>query len=294
VSVQSLIDAVASGAVYALVAIGLALIFGVMRLVNFAHGELITAAAYTLYVARDLPGVIAIVLAIAVAVALAWAMERFVFRRLRGVNPETTLIATFAVAIALEAVWVIAFGVRGKSVSVLPGLNHLAIHGSLTLRWITLVELAVGAAMLIGILAFLNRTSIGLQMRAAAADFRAARLIGVRADRVISMAFVISGVLAAAVAILVTVSEPLVTPMLGLEITILALVGIVVGGMDRLLTATAGGFAIGFANSLLGAVLPSSQRVFLPSAVFLLVIIILLVRPAGLFASRRQSAVDRV
>jgi branched-chain amino acid transport system permease protein len=221
-------------------------------------------------------------------------MERFVFRRLRGVNPETTLIATFAVAIALEAVWVIAFGVRGKAVSVLPGLNHLAIHGSVTIRWITFVELAVGAAMLIGILGFLNRTSIGLQMRAAAADFRAARLIGVRADRVISMAFVISGVLAAVVAILVTVSEPLVTPTLGLEITILALVGIVVGGMDRLLTATAGGFAIGFANSLLGSVLPSSQRVFLPSAVFLLVIVVLLIRPAGLFASRRQSAVDRV
>jgi branched-chain amino acid transport system permease protein len=294
VNVQSLVDAIALGSVYALVAIGLALIFGVMRLVNFAHGELITAAAYTLYVARDLPVPVIIVLAIAVSVAMAWAMERFVFRRLRGVNPETTLIATFAVAIALEAVWVIAFGVRGKSVSVLPGLNHLAIHGSVSIRWVTLVELALGAGLLVGILAFLNRTSIGLQMRAAAADFRAARLIGVRADRVISMAFVISGVLAAVVAILVTVAEPLVTPTLGLEITILALVGIVVGGMNRLLTATAGGFAIGFANSLLGNILPSSQRVFLPSAVFLLVIIVLLIRPAGLFASRRHSAVDRV
>lgn len=293
-NVQSLIDAVALGSVYALVAIGLALIFGVMRLVNFAHGELITAAAYTLYVARDLPAPLIIVLAIVVAVALAWALERFVFRRLRGVNPETTLIATFAVAIALEAVWVIAFGVRGKAVSVMPGLNHLAISGSVTIRWITFVELAVGAAFLIGIIAFLNRTSIGLQMRAAAADFRAARLIGVRADAVISMAFVISGVLAAVVAILLTVSSPLVTPTLGLEITILALVGIVVGGMNRLLTATAGGFAIGFANSLLGNVLPSSQRVFLPSAVFLLVIIVLLIRPAGLFASRRDQAVDRV
>jgi branched-chain amino acid transport system permease protein len=293
-SVQSLIDAIALGSVYALVAIGLALIFGVMRLVNFAHGELITAAAYTLYVARDLPVPFTIVLAFVVAVAMAWGMERFVFRRLRGVNPETTLIATFAVSIALEAVWVIAFGTQGKPVSVLPGLNHLAIHGSVTIRWVTLVELAVAAGLLVGIIGFLNRTSIGLQMRAAAADFRAARLIGVRADRVISMAFVISGVLAAAVAILLTVAEPLVTPALGLEITILALVGIVVGGMNRLLTATAGGFAIGFANSLLGNILPSSQRVFLPSAVFVLVILVLLIRPEGLFSSRRHSAVDRV
>ena len=265
-----------------------------MRLVNFAHGELITAAAYTLVVANGLPVPVMIVLAIAVAVALAWAMERFVFRWLRGVNPETTLIATFAVSIALEAVWVIAFGVRGKSVDVLTGLNHVAISGAVTIRWVTLVELVAGAVLLVGILAFLNRTSIGLQMRAAATDFRAARLIGVRADRVISMAFVISGVLAAVVAILLTVSEPLVTPNLGLEITILALVGIVVGGMNRLLTATMGGFAIGFANSLLGSILPGSQRVFLPTAVFLLVIIVLLIRPEGLFASRRHSAVDRV
>ena len=127
-SVQSLIDAVASGAVYALVAIGLALIFGVMRLVNFAHGELITAAAYTLYVARDLPVPVTIILAIAVAVAMAWGMERFVFRRLRGVSPETTLIATFAVAIALEAVWVIAFGVRGNRVLTYRGLVSYGLY----------------------------------------------------------------------------------------------------------------------------------------------------------------------
>jgi branched-chain amino acid transport system permease protein len=131
-------------------------------------------------------------------------------------------------------------------------------------------------------------------MRAAAADFRAARLLGVRADTVISFAFVIAGVLAAAVAILLTVQRPLVTPTFGLEVVILALVGVVVGGIDRLGTATLGGFAIGFVTSALGDVLPAEERVFLPSFVFLLVIVVLLVRPGGLFERRARTAVERV
>ncbi len=291
---QTLIDGVALGTVYALVAIGLALIFGVMRLINFAHGELITAAGYTLVVARDLPVAVAILLAIAVAVALAWLMERFAFRRLRNVAPATTLVATFAVAFALEAVWLIAFGVRGESADVLSSLNQTAISGEITVRWVTITMLGVGGLLLAGTVLLLNRTGIGLQMRAAASDFRAARLLGVKADSVISIAFLISGVLAAAVAILLTAQQPLVTPTFGLEVTILALVGIVVGGMDRLPSATLGGFAIGFVTSVLGVVLPSNERVFLPSAVFLFVIIVLLLRPAGLFAPRRAGAVERV
>jgi branched-chain amino acid transport system permease protein len=292
---QTLIDAIGLGSVYALVAIGLALIFGVMRLVNFAHGELITAAAYTLVVAHALPVPFAIALSVVVAVALAWLMERVAFRRLRDAQPATTLVATFAVAFALEAVWLIAFGARGESADLLSNLNKPAIQsGEVTIRWVTIAMLGVGGILLGATTLLLNRTKIGLQMRAAAADFRAARLLGVRADRVISVAFVISGVMAAAVAVLLTAQQPLVTPTFGLEITILALVGIVVGGMDRLTTATLGGFAIGFLNSLFGNVLPDDLRVYLPSAVFLVVIIVLLVRPVGIFAPRGSGAAERL
>ena len=292
---QTLIDAIGLGSVYALVAIGLALIFGVMRLVNFAHGELITAAGYTLVVASSLPVPFAIALAVIVAVALAWLMERVAFRRLRDAQPATTLVATFAVAFALEAIWLIAFGARGESADLLSSLNKPAIQsGDVTIRWVTIAMLGVGGILLGATTLLLNRTKIGLQMRAAAADFRAARLLGVRADRVISVAFVISGVMAAAVAVLLTAQQPLVTPTFGLEITILALVGIVVGGMDRLTTATMGGFAIGFLNSLFGNVLPDDLRVYLPSAVFLVVIIVLLVRPVGIFAPRGSSAAERL
>lgn len=292
---QTLVDAIGLGSVYALVAIGLALIFGVMRLVNLAHGELITAAAYTLVVAHDLPAPVAIALAVVVAVVMAWLMERVAFRRLRDAHPATTMVATFAVAFAIEAVWLMVFDPRGESVNVVASLNEPAINsGGVTIRWVTIAMLAVGIVLLGATTLVLNRTKLGLQMRAAAADFRAARLLGVRADRVISAAFVISGVLAAAVAVLLTAQQPVVTPGLGLEITVLALVGIVVGGMDRLTTATMGGFAVGFVNSLLGNVLPGSERVYLPSAVFLLVIIVLLVRPVGIFAPRGTTAEERL
>ena len=142
-------------------------------------------------------------------------------------------------------------------------------------------------------------------MRAAASDFRTARLVGVRANRVITAAVLLSGVLAATVAVLLTAGVtgaggPYVTPDYALGDTILVLVGVVVGGLDRLWTATLGGFAIGFTNAALGGFLPSTgswpftSGVYLDSALFTLVILTLLLRPSGLFTPRGQRAVERV
>ena len=131
-------------------------------------------------------------------------------------------------------------------------------------------------------------------MRAAATDFRTARLLGVRADRVIGVAVLLSGILAATVAVILTVQNPLVSPDFALKETIVVLVGVVVGGIDRLWTATLGGFAIGFATGVINGALPTDKTVFLPSVVFALVILVLLLRPAGLFARGRSALVERV
>jgi branched-chain amino acid transport system permease protein len=291
---QTIIDGIALGAIYALVALGIALVFGVMRLINFAYGELITAGAYSLYLTRHFPLVASILICFLVCILLALLMDTVAFRPLRNAEPATTLIATFALAFALEALWNIAFSPTGKVVSQLSGLDGTATHPPVLLRWVTIAEIVSGVVLLVGTALILNRTSIGLQMRAAATDFRAARLLGVRAERVIAFAFVLSGVMAAVVSLLLTVQEPLVSPTYGLEVTILALVGAVFGGIDRLVTATAGGFAIGFITSVLGDVLPTSQEVFLPSFTFVIVIIVLLVRPAGLFAPLQGTTVTRV
>jgi branched-chain amino acid transport system permease protein len=289
---QTLIDAIALGMVYALVAMGIGLVFGVMRLVNFAHGELITAGAYALLLTNDLPLAVGLAACFGAVIALALAME-VVYRPLRTTTPTTMLVTTFAVSFLLQAVALLAFGARGQNVGVLEELNRAVSIGDLRVRWVTLVSIAVGAVLLGATALILARTDVGLQMRAAAMDAKTAQLLGVRASTVIRFAFLLAAVVAAAATVLLTVQRPLVTPSYGFQLVIPALVGVVVGGMDRLVSATLGGFAIGFAAAVLGDVLPADGRVFLDSALFLLVILVLLVRPGGLFG-RSRAAWERV
>jgi branched-chain amino acid transport system permease protein len=291
---QSLIDGVGLGAVYAVVGVGIGLVFGVMRLVNFAYGELITAGGYTLALLSGAPAIVAIIVCFAVVVTLALLQELIAFRPLRGAAPATMLIATFAVSFLLQNVYLLIFGSRGSAVGTLGSLNNAIAVGSLRIRWITIVAAIVALILLAALTLILNRTMIGLQLRAAAADLRTARTLGVRANRVIMAAFAISGMLAAAVAVLLTVSSPLVTPDYGVSVTIFALVGVVVGGLDRLVTASLGGFVIGLANAFAGDLLPSSSSQYLPSVVYGLVILVILLRPSGLFAGRRATAAERV
>jgi branched-chain amino acid transport system permease protein len=293
-ALQIIVDGIALGAIYALVAVGIALVFGVLRLINFAHGELITAGAYSLYLTRHFTLAASIVICFLACIALAILIEAVAFRPLRGAAPMTTLVATFAVAFVLEAVWLIAFTPQGKTADRLSVLNDIATHGSVHLRWVTIAEIGAGILLLGGTALILGRTSIGLQMRAAATDFRAARLLGVKANQVIRFAFMLAGVMAAVVALLLTVQQPLVSPTFGLDLTVLALVGAVLGGIDRLVPATFGGFAIGFITSVLSDLLPSSQDVYVTAFTFLIVLVALLVRPAGLFAPLGIKTVDRV
>ncbi|HEU4450473.1 MAG TPA: branched-chain amino acid ABC transporter permease [Gaiellaceae bacterium] len=289
---QTLVDAIALGLVYALVAMGIGLVFGVMRLVNFAHGELITAGAYALMLTNHLPLAVGLAACFGAVVVLALAMET-AYRPLRTTTPTTMLVTTFAVSFLLQAVALLAFGARGQNVGVLSELNRAASIGDLRIRWVTLVSIGVGAVLLAATALVLARTDIGLQMRAASMDAPTAQLLGVRASTVIRFAFLLAAVVAAAATVLLTVQRPLVTPSYGFQLVIPALVGVVVGGMDRLVTATLGGFAIGFAAAVLGDVLPADGRVFLDSALFLLVILVLLVRPGGLFG-RSRAAWERV
>lgn len=290
--VQTLIDSIALGVLYALVAMGIGLVFGVMRLVNFAHGELITFGAYTLFLTQEFPVGIRIVAAVAVVVLTALAME-FVYRPLRSATAATMLTATFAVSFLLQNALLLIFGSQGETIGFLPVLNQAVDIAGLRVRWVTLLAIVVGGAMLAAMAWMLARTSIGLQMRAAAADFRTAQILGVHAQRVIRIAFVLGASLTAVVTLVLAVQRPLVTPNYGFLILVPALVGVVVGGLGRLVPATLGGFVIGFATVALGSVLPSGSRVFLNSLLFTIVIVVLLLRPDGLFAHRTR-VVERV
>jgi branched-chain amino acid transport system permease protein len=296
-TVQNLIDAAALGSVYALMAVGIGLVFGVLRIVNFAYGQLIMAGAYTLALTNGWNPALSIVTCFAVVIGLSVAMDVVVFRPLRRAEPATMLIATFAVSLLLYYIALLRFTVLGKTVGTLTGLNRPIGEGQLIVRWIWVVDVITAVIALVALLALLTRTSLGLHMRAAAADFRTARMLGVRANRTILVAVILSGVLAAVVAVLMTAETPYVTPDYALRDTIIVLVGVVVGGMDRLWTAALGGFAIGFVTSFLAAKLPIfglGDPKYLDTAVFLLVILTLLLRPDGLFVRRGQRPVERV
>ncbi len=291
---QTLADATALGAIYALMAVGIGLVFGVLRLVNFAYGQLVMAGAFALALASDWgwPNWAGILLCFAVTLVLSLLLDRLVFRPLRTHSPAVMLVATFAVAFLLQSIALLWFGPLGKIASSLATLNRPVTISNVDIRKITIVAVVVAVLCLVALTFLLERTTVGLHMRAASMDFETARLLGVRANRVIGAAVLISGLLAAVVAVMLTVQTPLVTPDFALRDTIIVLAGVVLGGMNRPIPATLGGFAIGFASGILGGALPTNQSQYLPTFLFAAVILVLLVRPGGVFA--RRSATERV
>jgi branched-chain amino acid transport system permease protein len=291
---QNLADGLLLGSVYALMAVGIGLVFGVLRLVNFAYGQLVMAGAFALALASQWgwPVWAGIVLCFAVVLALSVAMEWLVFRPLRGHSPAVMLVATFAVAFLLQSIALLWFGSLGKIAGSVAFLNRPWEISGVDIRKVAIVAVVVALLCLLLLQLLLRRTEIGLHMRAASMDFATARMLGVRANHVISLAVLISGGLAAVVAVMLTVQTPLVTPDFALRDTIVVLAGVVVGGLNRPIAATMGGFMIGFATGVLGGVLPTNQSQYLPTFVFVAVILVLLVRPRGLFDFSRT--VERV
>ncbi len=288
-------DALALGSIYALMAVGIGLVFGVLRLVNFAYGQLMMAGAFALAYGSQwgLANWESILFCLGVVLALSLLVDRLVFRPLRGHSPAVMLVATFAVAFVLQNVALIAFGSLGKTAGAFGQLQAPWDIFGVEIRKIAIIAIATAAVCLALLQFLLTRTSVGLHMRAASMDFRTARMLGIRANRVITGAVLISGLLAGVAAVMLSVEQTQITSTFALPETIYVLMGVVVGGLNRPIPATLGGFSIGFAFGLLGGILPTNQSQYLPSFIFAAVIVVLLLRPDGLF-TRATGAVERV
>jgi branched-chain amino acid transport system permease protein len=283
---QILVDATSLGGLYALTALGIGLIFGVMRLVNFAHADLVTIGGYAILLFYSQSAALAILGAGTAAVLLALLTERVAFRPLRGADPATLLVSSFAVSFFLQKTMIMLVTSRPKGVDFLPGLTAQLSIAGVRLQLLQLVTIAISLAMMIGVSWFLGSTRLGLEMRAAAENFRMAQVLGVRANRVIATAFAISALLAAAVACMHTAETGLVQPRMGLQLVVVAFVGTVIGGLGNLSGAAIGGFLVGAGASLLQALLPEDLRPFREAFVFILVAVLLLFRPQGLFPAK--------
>jgi len=284
--IQTFADAVSVGGLYALTALGIGLIFGVMRLINFAHGALITAAGYALIATQGLPVGVMLVTAFFAAVILAMLTETVAFRPLRDADPATLLVSSFALSFFLEKTLILFVGSRPKGIDFLPALGRQIEVFGVRLQGLQVVSIIVTAVLLAGLTWFLKATRFGLQMRAAAEDFRMARVLGVRANRVVATAFALSGILAAAVSCLAVAQTGTVQPRMGLQLVIIAFVGTVIGGLGNLTGAAIGGFLVGAVTILLQALLPPDLRVFREAFVYFAVTLVLLFRPQGLFPAR--------
>ena len=286
--VQQTVNALALGGTYALLALGLAVVFSIMGLINFAHGELMTISGYTLMYCGilGLPFAVSVPLAILAAVLAAVAMERIAFRPVRGGSGATMLITSFAVAMILQVLFQNLISARSQAVA-LPQILSQSIHlGNVIIGVNKIAAIAATVLMLIFLDRFMNRQKTGIAMRAAAEDFAVARLMGIRANTVIAGAFAISGLLAGVAAVLWVSQRASVDPLMGFTPVLKAFIAAILGGLGSLRGAVAGGFMLGFIEVYLSAFLPQGLQEFREPIGLGLVVLILLFRPNGMIPSR--------
>jgi branched-chain amino acid transport system permease protein len=285
---QQLVNALSLGGTYALLALGLAVVFSIMGLINFAHGELMTATGYGLCFALivGLPFGVAVVLALVAVIVLVLLMERTAFRPVRGASGTTLLLTSFAVSAILRVLFQNFISARPKPVPMPMSLSGTIEVGGLHIGVIQATSILVTAVMLVGLNLFLRTTVLGRAMRAASEDFAIVRLMGIRANAVVATAFAISGLMAGVAGILWVAQRGSVDPLMGFLPVLKAFIAAIIGGLGSLSGAVAGGFLLGFIEVFLQAYLPDSLLSYRDAFAILLVIAVLLFAPQGLLARK--------
>ncbi len=286
---QQSLNALSVGGEYALLALGLAIVFSVIRLVNFAHGELIALGGYAMYlsVLFAAPPVYALIpICIFVAMLSAVCFERVAFRPVRNAPPTTGLLTAFGVSILVQNILVIFVATRPKPVPTPDWMGGTMSIGDLDVPVVQVLETIVTVVAITGLLLLLRKTQIGLAMRAAAKDFVTVRMMGVRANRVIMTAFAVSGLLAGIAAVFIISRRGAVDPFMGFIPVLKAFVACVLGGFGSLAGALVGGLVLGCAEVFLQVVLPSQVAGFRDAFVFLMVGLILVMKPEGLVGKK--------
>ena len=290
--VQQLVNALSLGSIYALLALGLSMVYGVLGMLNFAYGELVTICGYSMLAATYLgaPFIVVALVGVVAAGLAAVLMELIAFRPLRNASFVSLVFTSFAVAELIQGAFRQAVSVRSRGIPV-PALFDDAVRiGSVRIGVLPIITASIGAISLIALTTFMRRSRAGVAMRAAAQDFTTARLDGRTRERVISLAFAISGLLAGIAGVLWIARTTSVNPTSGFVPVIEAFIASVIGGLGNLRGAVIGGFFLGTLEVFLQALLPGSLLPYAQAASLLIVVAILYVRPQGLFGQRVAAA----
>jgi len=291
---QQVVNALSLGSVYALLALGVAAVFSVLGLINFAHGELVTIAGFSMLVLRvnDVPWVIVVPVAIITAGVAAIAMERIAFRPVRGAPLITLLLTSLGLSLIIQNLLLFFVGARGRNLFVGDWPNATITFGGVIVKWFDIATVITTALALFLFTLFLRRSVRGLALRAAADDFTMTRLMGIRANAVVRGAFLVSGLLAGMAAFFYLGTLGQVGYDYGFSPLLKGFVAAVIGGLGSLRGAVAGGFVLAALEIFFRVTLPPQSAPFTTAIVFAIVVVVLLFRPQGLFGG--SAAADRV
>jgi branched-chain amino acid transport system permease protein len=289
--IQFVLDVLSLGSLYALMALGLVIVYGILKLVNFAYGELVMVAGYTLYLlnATPFPWLAMAVVAILMAIATGVMTEFVAFRPVRAKSVTAVLITSFAFSTLLQNAALLFISPRARNVP-LPDIFTRSVEIlDVVIPIRNLITIAC-VLLLLSIFSFaMKRTVLGLALRAAASQFRMARMVGIPANMIISLAFAISGLFAGVVAILWLGRIGSVVPGIGLEPLLVAFIATVIGGMRSLLGAVVGGYLLALIDVSFNYGLSQNLLQFRDAFTFTFVILILLFRPSGIIKGREAG-----
>ena len=290
--VQQLVNGLAWGSIYALIALGYTMVYGVLRLINFAHGDIYMVGAMAAYyiahwlgfaTAPSLQGfIVVMVLSMTVCALLGAAIERVAYRPLRQRARSSMLITAIGVSMLLEFGGQRVFGPDPKFFPQLIESESIFASGGVILTNIDVLVITMSLLLMIGLRWVVMRTRVGMALRAVSFNFETAALMGINVNTVITLTFMIGSALAAAAGTMVGLRNPKIEPLMGLMPGIKAFVAAVLGGIGNFPGAVAGGLLMGVTETLVAAYLSSTYR---DAVAFVILIAVLLVRPVGLFGT---------
>ena len=288
-AVSILLSGISVGGQYALIAIGYTMVYGILRLINFAHGDVFMVAGLVLvYMSASMPLYISIPLMIVFIVALGFCIERVAYKPLRSAPRMSVMISAIGVSFLIQNFATYYTGGLPQTYPSLPFLSDtVTIYGT-SVRWAVIITPFLVVALIIALTVLINKTKIGLAMRAAARDFETCQLMGIRINSVISFTFIIGSALAAIGSLLYFTNYQSIVPLSGAMPGLKAFVAAVFGGIGSIPGAVIGAFIIGICENIVKG---TSLSIFSDAITFVLLIVILVVKPTGLFG---EKATDKV
>ena len=288
---EQLINGLILGSMYALVAIGFTMIYGIIRLINFAHGDVVMIGAFVTLglIVIGVPFPVIIVLVLGAGAFMGFAIERLAFRPMRGAPQVTGFIASLALSVLLQNAGILAFSPQPRNFFFPEYLQRIVRLGALSIRALDLTIIGISVFLMIVLVLVVKTTRMGMAMRATAENLNAARLMGININRIIMISFMIGSSLAGIAGMMWGGKYGQIDPLLGFVPGFKAFVAAVIGGVGSISGAMLGGFLLGVAEILFVGLLPPVYSAYRDALVFGALILILLVKPSGFFGKRGEE-----